>query len=82
MRVITDNVERIVSFYETICGATAARYTPDSAELITTKGTLAIGSTRTLQAFGAEEELEAEANRSVIIEFFVKDVGAVHATKG
>ncbi len=69
-------MERLVTFYETISGATAARYTSDFAELVTPKGTLAIGSTRTLQAFGAEKELEPETNRSVIVEFLVKDVDA------
>ncbi len=76
MRVITNDVERLVSFYETISGSAATRYTPDFAELTTPKGTLAIGSTRTLSAFGAEDELQPEANRSVIIEFLVEDVDA------
>ena len=76
MRVITSDVERLVSFYETISGRSATRYTPDFAELITPKGTLAIGSTQTLSAFGAKDDLQPKANRSVIIEFLVKDVDA------
>ena len=76
MRVITNDVERLVSFYETISGRSATRYTPDFAELTTPKGTLAIGSTRTLGAFGAEDDVQPEANRSVIIEFLVEDVDA------
>ncbi len=76
MRVITNDVERLVSFYETISDSSATRYTPDFAELTTPRGTLAIGSTRTLSAFGAEDELQPEANRSVIIEFLVEDVDA------
>ncbi len=76
IRVITKDVERLASFYETVSGASATRYTPEFAELVTPKGTLAIGSTRTLRAFGAENELEPEANRSVIIEFLVDDVDA------
>ena len=76
MRVITNDVERLVSFYEMVSGRSATRYTPDFAELTTPKGTLAIGSTRTLSAFGAEDELQPEANRSVIIEFMVEDVDA------
>lgn len=74
IRVITKNVERLVSFYEAVSGAVATRYTPDFAEVVTPKGTLAIGSTRTLSAFRAENELEPETNRSVIIEFLVRDV--------
>ena len=70
VRIITDDVERLVSFYEMISASAATRYTSDFAELTTPKGTLAIGSTRTLSAFGAEDELQPEANRSVIIEFF------------
>lgn len=76
MRVITSDVERLVSFYEMISGNAATRYTPDFAELTTPRGTLAIGSTRTLSAFGAENELQPEANRSVILEFLVEDVDA------
>ena len=76
MRIITNDVERLVSFYEMISSSSAARYTPDFAELTTPRGTLAIGSTRTLSAFGANHELQPEANRSVIIEFMVEDVDA------
>ncbi len=76
MRVITNDVERLVSFYETISGSSATRYTPDFAELTTQKGTLAIGGTRTLSAFGAQHELQPEANQSVILEFLVEDVDA------
>ena len=79
MRVITNDVERLVSFYENISGAAATRYTPDFAELTTPRGTLAIGSTRTLSVFHAEDQLEPEANRSVILEFLVKDVDAEFA---
>ena len=76
MRIITNDVERLVSFYENISGAAATRYTPDFAELATPRGTLAIGSTRTLSVFHAEDELQPEANRSVILEFLIEDVDA------
>ncbi len=74
VRVITNNVERLISFYELISGASATRYTPDFAEIITPRGTLAVGSERTLSLFGAAGVLAPEANRSVILEFLVKDV--------
>ena len=74
MRVITNDVERLVSFYESISRASATRYTPDFAELTTPRATLAIGSTRTLRLFVAEDQLRPEANRSVILEFLVDDV--------
>ncbi len=76
IRIITIDVERLVRFYEAISGATATRYTPDFAELVTPEGTLAIGSIRTLRAFGAKAELQPETNRSIIIEFLVNDVDA------
>ena len=76
MRIITNDVERLVSFYENISSISATRYTPDFAELTTSRGTLAIGSTRTLSLFHAEDQLKPEANRSVILEFLVEDVDA------
>lgn len=74
MRIITDNQERLVSFYETISEMSAIRYTDAFAELQTPGATLAIGSIRTLSAFGAQEMMEAGKNRSVILEFLVEDV--------
>lgn len=79
IRIITKDVERLVSFYEVVSGSAAIRYTPDFAELVTPQGTLAIGSTRTLSAFGAEKEIQPETNRNVIIEFLVHDVDAEFA---
>ncbi len=73
MRIITDNVEQLVSFYEGISGLPATRHTPDFAELTTPAGTLAIGSTRTMALFGGNVAQPA-TNRSVIIEFLVEDV--------
>lgn len=73
IRIITANVERLVSFYEGISGLTATRYTEDFAELSTPACTLAIGSTRTMALFGGNVAEEA-SNRSVIIEFLVPDV--------
>ena len=73
MRVITENVERLVSFYEGISGLPATRYTEDFAELPTPGCALAIGSTRTMALFGGTVA-QAAANRSVILEFLVGDV--------
>ena len=74
IRIITSDLERLLSFYERITGLSAIRYTDDFAELPTPSCTLAIGSTRTLQLFGAENVLTPEQNRSAIIEFLVADV--------
>lgn len=77
LRVITDDVDRLVSFYERVTGLRADRPTPDFAELRTGAGTLAIGHSRTVGLF-APGSAVAAANRSVILEFRVDDVDEVH----
>ncbi len=74
IRIITDNVERLVKFYEQVTGMPALQSTPDFAELQTGSATLAIGSIKTLQFFGGEEVAKAAQNRTTIIEFITKDV--------
>lgn len=76
IRLITADIQPLVRFYELVTGLPATQYTPDFAELITPTATLAIGSTRTLQAFGGAHVATAAANRSAIIEFRVADVDA------
>ncbi len=78
IRMITDDLERTVQFYERVTGIEAARRTPVFAELITPACTLAIGHTDTVQLFGGDTA-EPAANRSVIIEFRVEDVDAEYA---
>jgi len=73
-RIITADVGRLVDFYEEATGAKLTRYTEDFAELVTDAGTLAIGSTRTLQLFGGDHVASPAANRTAIIEFRVADV--------
>jgi catechol 2,3-dioxygenase-like lactoylglutathione lyase family enzyme len=75
VRIITDDVARLVAFYERVTGVPADWATPDFAEIRTTSGTLALGSTRTVALFGAGVA-EAAANRSAIVEFIVDDVDA------
>ena len=77
IRVITDDVARLVDFYERATGLRATWATEDFAELPTASGTLAIGSTRTVPLFAPGSARPAD-NRSVIIEFLVDDVDAVH----
>lgn len=74
VRIITANINDLVSFYETVTAATMIKLNEDFAELNTRFGTLAIGSTRTLQFFGGDTVAEAANNRSAIIEFIVADV--------
>ena len=77
VRVITDDVPRLASFYEQVTGTPVRWSTPDFAELRTPAGTLAIGSTRTVALFGAGSARPAD-NHTVIIEFLVDDVDAEH----
>ena len=73
IRVITDDVRRLVGFYELATGLPARWATDDFAELVTPSCTLAIASTRTMQLFGTGAARPAD-NHSVIIEFRVDDV--------
>ncbi len=73
IRMITDDLERVVQFYEQVTGVAAVRSTPLFAELITPSCTLAFGHTQTTQLFG-EDSARAADNHSVIIEFLVDDI--------
>ncbi|WP_405169698.1 VOC family protein [Paenibacillus sp. FSL H8-0280] len=73
VRIITDDVDRLVQFYEKITGVSAERPAPIFAELVMPSCTLAIGHSQTVQLFGAGSAVAAN-NRSVIIEFHVHDV--------
>jgi catechol 2,3-dioxygenase-like lactoylglutathione lyase family enzyme len=72
VRIITDDIKRLVQFYEGL-GLKAVWYTDDFAELSSATCTLAIGSKRTMDLFGAGAATPA-ANRSIILEFRVDDV--------
>lgn len=73
LRIITEDIKRLVTFYEKVTGLTAKWHTEDFAEITTPSCNLAIGSTKTLTLFG-ENIAEPSANKSVIIEFMVYDV--------
>ncbi|TQS25600.1 VOC family protein [Microbispora sp. KK1-11] len=77
IRIITDDVARLVDFYERATGVEANWSTEDFAELRTASATLAIGSTRTVSLF-APGAAQPAGNRSVIVEFLVDDVDGVH----
>lgn len=76
-RIITDDIRRLVAFYATL-GLTATWYTDDFAELASPSCTLAIGSKRSMDLFGAGAATPG-SNRSMIVEFRVDDVDAVFA---
>ncbi|WP_110589279.1 VOC family protein [Microbacterium suaedae] len=76
-RFITDDVDALVTFYETATGITAERLHPMFAELRTPSGTLAIASSATVPLLG-DNAAEARANRSVTLDFLVNDVDATY----
>lgn len=73
IRIITDDIRRLVGFYEAITGLALIWYTEDFAELATPACTLAIASSRTMALFGTGAARAAD-NHSAIIEFRVGDV--------
>ena len=73
IRIITAEIQRLVSFYEQVTGVTPRWYTEDFAEIITPTATLAVAHERTMQLFAAGAARPA-ANHSVIIELMVSDV--------
>jgi predicted enzyme related to lactoylglutathione lyase len=78
IRIITDDLDRLVSFYEQATGVTAERPAPPFAEFVLPPATLAIGHSQTVQLFGVGSARAAD-NHSVIIEFRVEDVDAEYA---
>ncbi len=77
IRIITDDVARLVAFYEKATGIPAAWSTEDFAEIRTTGATVAIAHTRTVALFAAGSSRPAD-NHSVIVEFLVDDVDRLH----
>ncbi|NUO61517.1 MAG: VOC family protein [Hamadaea sp.] len=76
-RVITDDINRLVGFYEKVMGVSAVWGNEDFAELGTAHGTLAIGSARTVALFAPGSVRPAD-NHTAIIEFLVDDVDALY----
>jgi catechol 2,3-dioxygenase-like lactoylglutathione lyase family enzyme len=77
IRIITADVARLVDFYKRATGVPANWSNQDFAELRTTSAALAIAGIRTVPLF-APGSARPSDNRSVIIEFLVDDVDAVH----
>ncbi|MEV5793122.1 MULTISPECIES: VOC family protein [unclassified Streptomyces] len=78
LRVITDDVARLVAFYEKVTGLPATWSTDEFAELTTPGATLAIAGTATVPLFAPGSSRPAD-NHSAIIEFLVDDVDRVYA---
>jgi uncharacterized glyoxalase superfamily protein PhnB len=81
IRLVTAELERLLTFYETLTGITPTRRSPDFAEVHVGGLVLAISSERMIKQFNAGLAV-AGANRSAIIEFEVDDVEAVHSRLG
>lgn len=75
IRIITDNLDPMVAFYETVTGLKAQRPAPPFAELVSPVATLAIGHSQTVPLFG-DGSAHAADNHSVIVEWEVDDVDA------
>jgi catechol 2,3-dioxygenase-like lactoylglutathione lyase family enzyme len=78
VRLITDDVDRMVEFYEQVTGLRADRLAESFAEVRTPAGTLAIGHSGTVALFGAGVARAAD-NHTAIVEFLVDDVDAAFA---
>ena len=72
VRIITNDLEGMVAFYERITGQPAERPAPVFAQFSGPGGTLAIASTATVAMLGGA--LVPATNRSVLVEFEVADV--------
>ncbi|WP_033288929.1 VOC family protein [Amycolatopsis jejuensis] len=73
LRIITEDVARLVEFYEHATGLEPHWRAPQFAEFRGPSGTLAIGSAQTMPA------AVPGSNRAVIVEFRVEDVDREYA---
>jgi uncharacterized glyoxalase superfamily protein PhnB len=76
IRLVTKDLDSLVSFYTMLTGAAAARVAPDFAEIRLEGAIVAISTERAVQQFNVGAATAA-ANRSAILEFQVNDVDAV-----
>lgn len=77
LRIVTDDVDGLVAFYERVTGRPAERPSPVFAQFSGPGADLAIASAETVAVLGGA--LTPAANRSVIVEFEVADVDAAFA---
>ncbi len=81
VRLVTLDVERLVSFYSALSGVDAVHLADGFAEIRLPGSTLAISAEQLVQRFNAGAA-SAAANRSAILEFEVDDVARVLASLG
>ncbi|MGK3199528.1 VOC family protein [Amycolatopsis sp. MEPSY49] len=79
VRVITDDLPRLVRFYEVLTGATPQYLTDDFVELVTPSATFALSAPERV-AFITDNPPRAAANRTAIVEFVVADVESLLAS--
>ena len=77
VRVITDDLPRLVRFYQVLTGATPQYLTEDFVELVTPSATFALSSPERV-AFITENTPRGRANNSAIVEFLVDDTEALY----
>jgi predicted enzyme related to lactoylglutathione lyase len=77
IRIVTDDLEGLVAFYEQVTGQQAERPAPVFAQFSGLGAALAIASTATVAMLGGA--LAPATNRSVFIEFEVADVDGAFA---
>lgn len=78
VRLVTRDVDRLVSFYRLLTGVEPLRPAPEFADFRFGDASLAISDEKLVQKFNAGAAV-AGANRSAIIEFQVDDVDAVQS---
>ncbi|MDM7892951.1 VOC family protein [Curtobacterium caseinilyticum] len=80
IRIVTDDLDGLVAFYERVTGQQAERPAPVFARFSGPGANLAIASTATVAMLGGA--LVPATNRSVFIEFEVADVDGAFAALG
>ncbi|WIB16183.1 VOC family protein [Curtobacterium sp. MCPF17_050] len=80
IRIVTDDLDGLVAFYERVTGQQAERPAPVFAQFVGPGASLAIASTATVAVLGGA--LTPATNRSVFIEFEVADVDGAFAELG
>ncbi|GAA0571653.1 VOC family protein [Paractinoplanes ferrugineus] len=77
VRVITEDLPRLVRFYQVLTGATPQYLTDDFVELVTPSATFAVSSPERV-AFITTNTPRGGANNSAIVEFLVDDTEALY----
>ncbi|NRG42325.1 VOC family protein [Rathayibacter sp. VKM Ac-2804] len=80
VRIITDDLDGLVAFYERVTGRPAERPAPVFAQFSGPGGTLAIAAAGTVAML--DGALTPATNRSVLLEFEVADVDGAFAALG